>query len=317
MNYIGSKYKLLSFIDDTIRKYVGVYQDKCFYDYFAGTGIVSKYFSDKFKYVVANDAEYYSYILNSAYLKDLPVIDLDILNSVEPVEGFIFNQYSEGGSAGRLYFSKENGMKIDGILAYIETLPKEQQIYAKASLIEASDKVANTASVYGAYLKKLKASALKPIKLLPVERVINKLNSVFNCTANNLNNVIAGDVLYLDPPYNNRQYSSNYHLLNTIARNDRFEPIGKTGQRQDNFKSNYCNKKAKEQLEDLIKKANFKYIFMSYNNEGIISQEDIKDIFSKYGRYEVETTDYKSYKADSKRDYVSDKTIEYIHCLFK
>lgn len=141
---------------------------------------------------------------------------------------------------------------------------------------------------------------------------INKLHNI-------LIKKIEGDILYLDPPYNARQYGANYHLLNTIARYDTFVPKGKTGLRDYN-RSEYCSKtNVRKSFEDLIKNANFQYTFLSYNNEGLMSADEIKTIMSKYGRYSLETTDYQRFKADKteNRNHIANSTTEFLHILEK
>jgi adenine-specific methyltransferase len=139
-----------------------------------------------------------------------------------------------------------------------------------ASLLEAIDKVANTASVYGAFLKKLKESAKKPLILKPIFPPINDYeNEVFN---EDINSFIKGrkfDVVYLDPPYNERQYSANYHLLETIAKYDIPTIKGKTGLRDYNEQKSLYSKKTevKQIFSDLIQNLDAKYIFLSYNDE--------------------------------------------------
>lgn len=128
---------------------------------------------------------------------------------------------------------------------------------------------------------------------------------------------ISGDILYLDPPYNARQYGANYHLLNTIAKYDTFTPKGKTGLRNYN-KSSYCSKNSvKESFENLIKNSQFKYIFLSYNNEGLMNSSEIKSIMSKYGTYDLFSIDYQRFKADKEnnRNHKASSTIEYLHFL--
>lgn len=187
-----------------------------------------------------------------------------------------------------------------------------------ASLLESADKVANTASVYGAYLKNLKKSAQKQMVLESADFEINENeHQVFNMDANVLIKQISGDILYLDPPYNSRQYGANYHLLNTIAEYKPFVPKGKTGLRQYK-KSKYCSAvTVKEEFENLIKEANFKYIFLSYNNEGLMSTDDVKNIMQKYGHYDLAQTEYQRFKADSARFNKADSTVEYLHILEK
>ena len=130
---------------------------------------------------------------------------------------------------------------------------------------------------------------------------------------------IDGDILYLDPPYNQRQYSANYHLLNTIALYKPFIPKGKTGLPEYN-RSSYCKKnKVKNSFEELIKNANFKYIFLSYNNEGLMSREDVKNIMQKYGKYDLIIKKYQRFKADKSenRNHKASNTYEYLHILEK
>jgi adenine-specific DNA-methyltransferase len=125
--------------------------------------------------------------------------------------------------------------------------------------------------------------------------------------------------LYLDPPYNERQYSANYHILNTIALYDNFTPKGKTGLREYN-RSNYCKKnEVAKEFEELIKNAKFKYIFLSYNNEGLMSEDEVKTIMKKYGKYKLEAKEYQRFKADKteNRNHKADKTFEYLHILEK
>ena len=187
-----------------------------------------------------------------------------------------------------------------------------------ASLLESADKVANTASVYGAYLKNLKKSAKKQMILESADFELNdNEHEVFKSDANELITRISGDILYLDPPYNTRQYGANYHILNTIAEYKPFVPKGKTGLRE-YTRSKYCSvSSVKEEFENLIKNANFKYIFLSYNNEGLMSVEDVRRIMRKYGRYDLAQTDYQRFKADSNRFNKAKSTVEYLHILEK
>ena len=331
MNYIGSKYKLSYFISSSVKSIVGEdLSDKIFCDLFAGTGVVGRNFKKEVKKVISNDMEFYSYVLNKNYIENHEFLDNEIyikeLNETNGEEGFIFNEYSENGKANRLYFSEHNGKKIDAIRTKIEFWKTEKKIssalyyFLLASLLESADKVANTASVYGAFLKKIKKTAQKELILEPAIFEINShSHEVYNEDSNLLIKKIEGDILYLDPPYNAREYGANYHLLNTIAKYDRFTPKGKTGLR-DYSKSAFCKKKEVEKsFDDLIKNANFKYIFLSYNNEGIMSSETIKKILSNYGKYDLLTTEYQRFRADKKenRNHKASSTTEYLHILEK
>ncbi|MBQ0087788.1 MAG: DNA adenine methylase, partial [Prevotellaceae bacterium] len=243
MNYIGSKLSLIPFLESTINAVVGSdLHDKVFCDIFAGTGIVGRTFKPRVRKVIANDWEYYSYVLNRNYIGNHIRLDegdklLSELNNLDGVEdGFIYTNYCYGSGSGRQYFSDENGKKIDAIRRQIEEwknageISEDMYFFLLASLLESADKLANTASVYGAFLKHLKSSAQKPIIIEPAVYSINSnVHDVYCCDANELIKSIEGDILYMDPPYNSRQYGANYHLLNTIAEYKPFIPKGKTG----------------------------------------------------------------------------------------
>lgn len=331
MNYIGSKHSLIPFIQTTLQKTVASPLDTMvFCDLFAGTGAVARAIKPQTKQVIANDIEYYSYVLNKNYIGNHLAFEyqplLDELNQLPLKKGFVFENYSENGKAQRLYFSAHNGQKIDSIRTQIESWFRSKKItqsayfFLLASLLESADKVANTASVYGAYLKQLKKSAQQPLYLAPaLFDATPQPHLVYNEDSNDLITKISGDILYLDPPYNARQYGANYHLLNTIALYDTFIPQGKTGLRL-YHKSVYCKKQEVAlALDNLIEKAQFTYIFLSYNNEGLLPSKTIETIFKKYGHYDVATQNYSRFKADKteNRHHKATSTTEFLHILEK
>lgn len=333
MNYIGSKYSLLAFIENTIKSITGNdISGLTFCDMFAGTGIVGRHFKTQVNKIISNDWEYYSYVLNRNYIGNYQELDkkekyIETLNNLNDIDnGFIYTQYCLGGGNGRQYFSDENGRKIDAARTAIEEWKNTEKIsedmyfFLLCSLIESADKYANTASVYGAFLKRLKKSAQKPLIITPAEyKLDNNEHEIYSEDANELIKRIKGDILYLDPPYNSRQYGANYHLLNTIAEYKPFAPVGKTGLRAYR-KSHYCSKqKVERTFENLIREANFKYIILSYNNEGIMSLDTIENIMSKYGHYQTFKKKHQRFQADklTNRNYLANTTTEYLHILTK
>lgn len=350
MNYIGSKYSLLSFLEESI---LAVVDEQCatFCDLFAGTGIVGRYFKQKGYKVIANDLQHYSYVLNRHYignnallsfeslLKEIPALQngdvaerkyivCQHLSEIPPIEGFLYNNYCAGGTKlktyERLYFTDENGMLCDAIRSKIEDwyqgnlITENEYYFLLTSLIESIDKLANTASVYGAFLKKIKRSASAKLRIQAAEHSHDEQpHEVYCLDANKLIPCIKTDILYLDPPYNHRQYAPNYHLLETISLYDNPPLKGKTGLRNySHQKSDYSTKsKVKKAFQELIQAADARYIFLSYNNEGLLSLEDIKSIMSLRGEYGVFTKKYNRFKADKteNRNHIADSTTEYLH----
>ena len=343
MNYIGSKYSLISFLEESIDKTLKLCNETrkpsemVFADLFAGTGVVSGSFKKQGYSIIANDIQYYSYVITKHMIENNGNLDKERchkliaeLDNIDGVEGFIYKNYSYEGTDGqefrRMYFSDYNAKKCDAIRIAIEDwftqgkISENEYFFLLGSLINSIDKYANTASVYGAYLKKLKKSALKEMELTPLPIMQGTVDcSVYNEDISELIKKVSGDILYLDPPYNARQYCTNYHLLETIAKYDNPQIKGKTGLRDyADQKSVFCNKaKVADAFADLIKNAKFKYIFLSYNNEGLMSFETIERIMKKYGKYKVYMQQHRRFKADNARDAKADSTVEYLHCLIK
>lgn len=343
MNYIGSKYTLLPFLEQVYRE-VCDGDEKVLCDIFAGTGAVGRHFKRLGLRVIANDLQYYAYALNKAYIEideapsfaglrrtysseiaesralfNDPVGEvLTFINRLPGVSGFIAQNY--GPAAERLYYTRENAEKADAIRQAIEdwrrrrVITEQEYFYILCSLLEAIDQVANTASVYGAYLKQFKASARKPLTLKPLA-LCNRVagSQVFNQDANELIRHMVCDILYLDPPYNHRQYGANYHVLETIAAYDHPQLKGITGMRGYE-RSRYCQSKtAREALEDLVRNARAKHILLSYNDEGLLDLKEVHEILSLRGKPRTFQTTYNRFKADNGREYKRDATIEYVH----
>jgi len=345
MKYIGNKTNLLGFIEGSLRL-AGVTLEGSFTDLFSGTTSVAEHFKKIGLSVTANDFMTYSYVFQKAFIEsnEIPsfeiVLDrlrilpgqhpeeqvIDHLNNLSPIEGYFFNNYGSGGSENRMYFTKENACRIDAIREEIENWKTDEIIsqkefyYLLAILIDAADHVANMSGTYGAFLKIWRSVALKRIslKIRPVYNNL-KVNYVHQGTAEDLISKISGDILYLDPPYNSRQYAPNFHVLESLAVWDKQVLAGKTGLRNyDNQKSDFSSKvRAASALECVISAADFKYVALSYNNEGIIPHDKILEILAGKGELQIFTREYRRFRTESnhaKRQYkdVDDKTSEYL-----
>ena len=322
MRFIGNKTSLLENIEDVIHENCNG-NERVFCDMFSGTTSVARYFKGKYK-IISNDLLYFSYVLQNATIKNnkMPqfkglkekygiedVFDYLETESVKPNDNyFIYKNYSPNNKNDRMYLSPENAIRIDFIRQKInewyeeKTIGEDEYYYLLASLIEGIPFVSNITGTYGAYLKKWDKRALKKFELVRLNIVNNNENNETYCKdANELIKKIHGDILYLDPPYNSRQYLPNYHILETVAKYDYPDINGKTGIREyTKEKSKYCVKaEVYEALDDLIKNANFTHIIVSYNQDGILTEKEIEEIMKKYGNdqtYKIYKIPYKQYQ---------------------
>ena len=340
MNYIGSKKRLLKLIKDVVDRYCGKdISDMSFCDIFAGTGSVAAYFHPYVDYVIVNDLEAYSQLTNrvlfNGYNKKVVQWLTDRFNEMQgTTDSPLYDAYVEGGSRGRLYFTKESGMKMCDARNFIDWIrpildPRDYDA-GLLSIMEAADRVSNTMGTYGAFANKpeeIEKTRAKKIEFRLPQTVasyddegnlIKSEDVIAGEDANELIKKINGDILYLDPPYNDRQYGQYYHVLNAIVTLNIPDRDTKTGSPTDYNRSAYCDKKkVKQALRDLIENAKFEWIFLSYSNEGLLSFDDIKEVMSEYGTYRAEITEFQRYKADNKRTQKAKTTFEYVHVLHK
>lgn len=318
LNYIGCKHTLYNTLFEVCKENVDDMSSKTFLDLFAGTGVVGYNMLNKFKNCYGNDLEYYSYVINYALLccnftERIKQI-IDECNKLEKIEGLIYLNFSPNNTCERMFFTNDNAKKADAIRKYIqkkfdEKIIDEKEFYfILASLLVSIDKVANTSCVYGAYLKKFKASSLKDLILVPIHNksVINENNLVFNNLAEKFAEKDASfyDVIYMDPPYNQRQYSANYSPLNYIASYDEKIVLnGKTALIDGYNKSNFCKKtEVKKSFEKLISGVKCNTLIISYNNEGLLSVEEFKKILLKKGSVKLYKIQYNKFKAQQNVD---------------
>ncbi|WP_121021830.1 DNA adenine methylase [Helicobacter vulpis] len=332
MNYIGSKLSLAPFLLKSISGVLearGVVLSDCiFVDAFAGTCAVGRLFKNRVKQVISNDQEFYSFVLAKNYIENTTPLQrgtklLRELEKLPPLRGKIYTHYALGGGQNRQYFSDANAMKIDAVRAQLahwnaqKSISENEFYFLLASLLESSDKVANTACVYGAFLKSLKKSAQKDLCVSPAHFDLSpNPHYAYHKDAQELIAHVPAHILYLDPPYNAREYGANYHLLNSIALYDDFTPQGKTGLR-DYQKSAWCKKNSvAETLDMLLASAQAQFIFLSYNNEGLLSPKQIAQIFNKHGKYSLRSHQHTRFKTNVYSPSLT-TTIEYLHVLEK
>lgn len=326
MRYIGGKTLIMDKILETIKE--NTTDVKKIIDAFSGSGICATTFKKNGYKTISNDFLYFSYVLNRGTidLKTSPTFSslgfdpIDYLNnltidktSIDKKDCFIYQNYSLHDECKRMYFQEKNALKIDIIRITIEEWYKELKItedeyfYLLACLINAVPFISNITGVYGAYLKKWDVRTYNDLELKAPTIIKGKKCKSYNLPVNDMLKKEKADLLYADPPYNERQYLPNYHVLETIAKYDNPTIKGVTGMREySSQKSEFCMKsKVKNAFEDLIKNANVKYVIISYNNESLLSTEELSNICKKYAKkdtFKLIEFNYRRYKSKDIED---------------
>lgn len=316
--YLGNKYKLLPFIKNVIN--TECYNVNTIADIFAGTGAVASAFQDK--QLITNDIMYSNYISNYAWFSSMKYNKKKIGVIIDNYNHVVINEenYMTENFSGT-YFSHDDCSKIGYIREDIERkfinkeINERERALLITSLLYAMDKIAKTCGHYDAYRKGVEFDLHLELNLPLASLENNKKNKCYNMDSNKLAKKIKADLVYIDPPYNSRQYCDAYHLLENVAKWEKPEVFG-VAKKMDRtaLKSEYCTKNATEAFEELIKKLKCKYIVLSYNNmakkgndrsNARISDEDIIRILSQKGDVKIFSEDYKAFttgKSDIKNN---------------
>jgi adenine-specific DNA-methyltransferase len=306
--YVGSKHKLIKWIFSIINKEC---EGNSFADVFAGTGIVSAIATKHFKEIILNDFLYSNYTIYQAFFGigewDQNKID-NIIKNYNNIYGEDLEDYYFSKCFGGKYFSQNSSKIIGFIRENIEenknNLTEKEYHILIASLLYAVDKIANTVGHYDAYFKKdfLKDDFfMKPIDPISVKNV-----SIFREDTNILVKKIKVDIAYIDPPYNSRQYSRFYHVLETLTKWDKPKLYGVALKPEPENMSDYCKTQAKNKFAELVKDINAKYLVVSYNNtydsksnssRNKITLQEIEKILNTKGRTKIFEKSYRHFNA--------------------
>lgn len=268
--YLGGKSKLLNTIVEISKDELGE-APKSVFDVFAGTGVVSERFATEGSSIIANDLLFHNFVSLEAFFGKAKV-DLEIVSEkisyLQNVKG-TKNYFSD--HFGGTFFSVENAKKIGAIREEIEKISSSvrERYCLISSLLYATDKVANTVGHYDAFHRAQYITT--PLTLrIPAIFTNTRQNQILQGDSNLIASKITSEVVYLDPPYNSRQYSDAYHLLENLAVWDKPEVHG-VAKKMDrtHIKSKYCGKSAPEAFDDLISNLNGKLILVSFNNTGV------------------------------------------------
>ena len=294
--YTGSKYKLLEWIEELVLENC---EGESFFDVFAGTGVVSAHMSKHYKKVIMNDFLFSNEIIykaffgNGEYRENVIEEYREQFQKINP-NGIQDNYFSE--NFGGKYFSKNDAKLIGEIREQIQglegSLSDREYCILLASLVYSMDKVANTVGHYDAYRKIENIKDRFVFELIHPEKPSDKF-SIYRMDANELVREVKADIAFIDPPYNSRQYSRFYHVLENVVQWKKPQLEGTALKPQAENMSEYCRNSAPEVFADLIKNIHVKYIVVTYNNtynskssssKNKITLEEIQDILSSKGQ---------------------------------
>lgn len=355
ITYFGNKRSLLDFINNEIEAVSeAIGKDKMVTaDLFSGSGVIARLLKQHSSVIYANDLEGYSETINKCYLSNRSEVDFKKLykelewlefgtQDAMLKEGIIARLYAPKDDNNiqegeRVFYTNRNAKYIDTARQLIEFLPEEDRKYFIAPLLsEASSKANNAASFKGFYtnsetgigqfggngknaLKRILANIELQVPILSnydCESVVYKEDA--NKLATKLKDM---DLVYLDPPYNQHPYSSNYHMLNTI--NDYVEPkeiSKKVGIPKDWNKSNYNKKNlALDSMRDLVKELDSKYILISFNSDGFITKDEMEKMLSDFGKVQTKEHEYNVFRGGKNLNQRESgiKLSEYLYVLEK
>lgn len=309
--YLGSKTRLLSTIKEIVQKECPDVHS--FLDLFSGTGVVGETFNSQEISVIFNDNLVSNYLSYVAWFGNQNVDNVLIESIIENYNNlFIDEDNYVSANFSDTFFSKDNSRKIGFIREDIEKKHSNGEINDRekailiTSLLFSMDRIANTVGHYDAYRKNGEIDKELVIYNLEIPNTnVNLNNKVFCEDANELVRNIEADLVYIDPPYNSRQYCDAYHLLENIAewKKPPVDGVAKKFNR-DGKKSKYSLRSAPKYFSELIDNINAKYILVSYNNMGNkgasrsnakISDFDILNTLSKKGKVVEYSKDFQAF----------------------
>jgi adenine-specific DNA-methyltransferase len=352
ITYIGNKRSLLGFIGDGIRKVQKRLDKKKLrmFDVFSGSGIVARYCKQFSDLLIVNDLEKYSALINGCYLANQDELDIPLLRNYyheitgalndHLVKGIIAELYAPEDDRNikaheRVFYTVRNAMYIDSARQLIEKVPKEAKKFFIAPLLSEASIHANTSGVFKGFYKNRETGrgqfggigqdALARITAdihLPFPLFSNFTSETIICTGD-ANQIIYElpevDVAYLDPPYNQHPYGSNYFMLNVITDYQYPGHTSSVSGIPGNWNRSKYNKEscALQTMKELVENIKAKFVLVSFNSEGFIGFEEMKNMLQKIGAVEVSETPYNAFKGSRNLNNRGIYVKEYMYVLEK
>ncbi|MFQ3547577.1 MAG: DNA adenine methylase [Termitinemataceae bacterium] len=353
ITYIGNKRALLHFIGqglELVRRRLGKHRLSCF-DVFSGSGVVARFLKRYADRLLANDLETYSWIINSCYLTNASAVNRqeleywfvwlrNRLTEDSLAAGFISELYAPKDEhhikrGERCFYTPRNARYIDTARQLISELPPTIQHFFIAPLLAAASIHANTAGVFKGFYKDGKTGTgqyggrnrdaqkriLGNIELeLPIFSKFDAEVTVYKEDANQLiGSLEEVDLAYLDPPYNEHPYGSNYFMLNVIAEYRRPTALSPVSGIPPDWHRSVYNKRqeAYRALSDLVEGIRAKYLLLSFNSEGHITLPDMVALLERIGKTEVLETRYNTFRGSRNLHHRPVHVTEYLYLVEK
>jgi adenine-specific DNA-methyltransferase len=338
ITYLGNKRALLGNIGlavEKVKQRLGKQKLRVF-DAFSGSGVVSRFLKAHAGYLVSNDLEDYAAVTGRCYLRNHSSIQYEPLSKIvadlnaqvankKLQPGFIEELYSPRDEEhitkeDRVFYTRDNARRLDRYRQLIDTVPNDMKDLLLGPLLSKASIHANTAGVFKGFYKNRKtqvgqfggsgADALLRIKgqivleppiLSRFECDVEVLQQDANQAARHLKNL---DLVYLDPPYNQHPYGSNYFMLNLLVNYKRPTELSRvSGIPTDWRRSGYNVRRQSLRLfQELLQSLDAKYLLISFNNEGFISPHEMKTMLHRLGSVEVLETKYNAYRGSRNFD---------------
>ena len=353
ITYIGNKRELLNEIESEVLfvcKKLNKDKLVCL-DLFSGSGVVARFLKQYSSLIIANDLEAYSRVINECFLSNKSEFNEELFNEYlkeinrriveKPINGIIRKYYSPKNdkkivAEDRVFYTNENATYIDSFRFYIdEVVPESYKKYFLALLLTEASIHVNTCGVFKGFYKDTDTgigkfggkaeNALVRIKgsiniVPPVLSEFESAYKVYQEDANELAEELKDlDLVYLDPPYNQHPYGSNYFMLNIILRNKIDGNMSKVSGIPDDWNHSIYNKKltALNGMRDIISKLDSKFVLISYNNEGFITFDEMKSMLSEFGKVKEKRIKYNTFRGSRNLRERSIYTNEFLFLLEK
>ncbi len=337
VTYLGNKRALLPFIGEALQQVklkLGTSKISIF-DAFSGSGIVSRFFKAHASHLMTNDLEDYARTINGCYLSNPDrsllqelALDFELLQSkllnltwqeAQP-QGIIAQNYAPSNDVAiklgeRAFYSRRNARFLDNARQLIAQLPEDRQKFFLAPLLARASVHANTGGVFKGFYKDSKtgigsfggrkgdalARILGEISLdLPVFSRYSCQVSLYSQDANRLARTLGPhDLAYLDPPYNQHPYGSNYFMLNLILNYKQPSVVSPVSGIPSDWKRSAYNRRqaAFGQLQDLVENLKARFVLISFNSEGFIGYDQIRSFLERHGKLQTFSRPYNTYRA--------------------